>query len=267
MRARSSHSTSRAAGCGRAATASPTCETSPTSTTRSWSGRGHGANRYDALTARFIAAMDEDFAAIGLEKPDHEPRATAYIPEIVAMIGKLVAGGYAYVGSSGDVFYAVAKFPKYGQLSGKKLADLRAGARVDVDEAKRDPLDFVLWKQAKPGEPCLGFALGHGPAGLAHRVLRDGGRATRHRVRHPRRRHGPQVPAPRERDRAELRRLRCRVREAVDAQRIRARGRREDVEVARQFLHRPRRAAAPAAGGAARLPARLALPCAGQLHG
>ena len=120
---------------------------------------------YDALTARFIAAMNEDFAAIGLEKPDHEPRATAFIPEILAMIGKLIAGGFAYVGSSGDVFYAVAKFPKYGQLSGKKLADLRAGARVDVDEAKRDPLDFVLWKQAKPGEPAWDSPWGMGRPG------------------------------------------------------------------------------------------------------
>src|SRR5512134_1418044 len=70
----------------------------------------------EALTARFIAAMDEDFAALGLEKPDHEPRATAYVPEIVAMIGRLVAGGHAYVGANGDVYYAVARFPKYGRL-------------------------------------------------------------------------------------------------------------------------------------------------------
>ena len=109
--------------------------------------------------------MDEDFAAIGLEKPDHEPRATAYIPEIVAMIGRLVAGGYAYVGANGDVYYAVASFPKYGRLSGKKLADLRAGARVEVDESKRDPLDFVLWKHAKPGEPAWDSPWGMGRPG------------------------------------------------------------------------------------------------------
>src|SRR5688572_18843768 len=119
----------------------------------------------EALTARFIASMDEDFAAIGLEKPEHEPRATAYIPEIVAMIGRLIAGGHAYVGANGDVYYAVASFPKYGRLSGKKLADLRAGARVEVDESKRDPLDFVLWKHARPGEPAWDSPWGMGRPG------------------------------------------------------------------------------------------------------
>ena len=98
--------------------------------------------------------MHEDFAALGIEPPDHEPRATEYIPGMIAMIARLIERGYAYVGSQGDVLYAVAKFPPYGQLSGKRLADLRAGARVEVDEAKRDPLDFALWKHAKPGEPA-----------------------------------------------------------------------------------------------------------------
>ena len=120
---------------------------------------------FEALTDRYIRAMDEDFAALGLEKPDHEPRATAYIREIVHMIETLVQRGFAYVGTSGDVLYAVAKFEKYGRLSGKKLADLRAGARVDVDEAKRDPLDFVLWKRAKPGEPAWDSPWGAGRPG------------------------------------------------------------------------------------------------------
>jgi len=120
---------------------------------------------FEALTARFIAAMDEDFAALGIEKPDHEPRATGYIPEIVAMIARLIERGYAYVGADGDVFYAVARFAKYGRLSGKKLEDLRAGARVEVDESKRDPLDFVLWKRAKPGEPAWDSPWGMGRPG------------------------------------------------------------------------------------------------------
>jgi cysteinyl-tRNA synthetase len=120
---------------------------------------------FEALTARFIAAMDEDFAALGIEKPDHEPRATGYIAEIVAMIARLVERGHAYVGADGDVFYAVARFPKYGRLSGKRLEDLRAGARVEVDEAKRDPLDFVLWKRAKPGEPAWDSRWGMGRPG------------------------------------------------------------------------------------------------------
>jgi cysteinyl-tRNA synthetase len=124
--------------------------------------RGEAA---EALAARFIAEMDQDFAAVGIEKPDHEPRATAYIPEIIAMIARLIERGFAYVGGSGDVFYSVARFPKYGRLSGKKLADLRAGARVEVDEAKRDPLDFVLWKRAKPGEPAWDSPWGMGRPG------------------------------------------------------------------------------------------------------
>ena len=120
---------------------------------------------YDALTARYIASMNEDFTALGLVVPDHEPRATGYMPEIIAMIGKLVDRGFAYVGADGDVFYAVAKFREYGRLSGKRLEDLRAGARVEVDEAKRDPLDFVLWKRAKPGEPAWDSPWGMGRPG------------------------------------------------------------------------------------------------------
>jgi len=106
-----------------------------------------------ALTERFIRAYHEDSAALGVRRADHEPRATEYVPQIVAMVQTLVDKGYAYVGPNNDVYYAVAKFEPYGQLSGKRLADLRAGARIEVDESKRDPLDFVLWKAAKPGEP------------------------------------------------------------------------------------------------------------------
>ncbi len=120
---------------------------------------------YESLTARFIAAMDEDFDALGIEKPDHEPRATAFLAEINEMIGRLVQRGFAYVGTNGDVFYSVAKFAEYGKLSGKRLADLRAGARVEVDEAKRDPLDFVLWKCAKSGEPAWDSPWGSGRPG------------------------------------------------------------------------------------------------------
>jgi cysteinyl-tRNA synthetase len=119
----------------------------------------------EALTGRYIAAMQEDFAAIGIEPPDHEPRATAHIPGIIAMIGRLIAGGFAYCSEQGDVLYAVAGFGAYGALSGKRLADLRAGARVDVDESKRDPLDFVLWKRAKAGEPSWDSPWGAGRPG------------------------------------------------------------------------------------------------------
>jgi cysteinyl-tRNA synthetase len=119
----------------------------------------------EAVTARSIQAMDEDTAALGLTRPDFEPRATQYVPHIIAMIGQLIDRGYAYVAADGDVLYAVAKFEGYGKLSGKRLADLRAGARVEVDEGKRDPLDFVLWKHAKPGEPAWDSPWGAGRPG------------------------------------------------------------------------------------------------------
>jgi cysteinyl-tRNA synthetase len=119
----------------------------------------------DALTARFIAANDEDFAALGLAKPDHEPRATQHIAGIIRMIEQLIARGYAYVADDGDVLYAVRKFEGYGKLSGRQLDELRAGARVEVDAAKRDPLDFVLWKAAKPGEPAWDSPWGRGRPG------------------------------------------------------------------------------------------------------
>jgi cysteinyl-tRNA synthetase len=119
----------------------------------------------DAVTGRFIQAMDEDAASLGLAKPDFEPRATQYVPNIIAMISKLIDRGYAYAAADGDVLYAVAKFEGYGKLSGKRLADLRAGARVEVDAGKRDPLDFVLWKHAKPGEPAWDSPWGAGRPG------------------------------------------------------------------------------------------------------
>jgi len=105
------------------------------------------------LTARFIRFMDEDAAALGVEKPDHEPRATGYVPQMLEMIDRLEDKELAYQSGSGDVNYAVRRFPGYGKLSGKSLDDLRAGERVEVDTTKEDPLDFVLWKRSKPDEP------------------------------------------------------------------------------------------------------------------
>jgi len=118
-----------------------------------------------AFTERFIEAMHEDFAKLNIEPPDHEPRATQYVPGIISMIEQLIALGYAYVGLNGDVLYSVSKFPHYGQLSGKRLEDLRAGARVEVNLTKRDPADFVLWKAAKPGEPSWDSPWGKGRPG------------------------------------------------------------------------------------------------------
>jgi cysteinyl-tRNA synthetase len=105
------------------------------------------------LSAEFTRHMQDDLAALGCATPDHEPRATDYIPQMLGIIELLEAKGLAYQAGDGDVDYAVRSFPRYGRLSGKSLDDLRAGERVAVGEGKRDPLDFVLWKRAKPGEP------------------------------------------------------------------------------------------------------------------
>lgn len=129
----------------------------------------HRANEngedFQVLTERFIDAMHEDEDALSVMRPDIEPRATSSIHDIIAMIEKLIANEFAYVGTNGDVFYAVDKFKNYGQLSGKNLDDLQAGERVDVDLAKRNPMDFVLWKMAKEGEPFWQSPWGNGRPG------------------------------------------------------------------------------------------------------
>jgi cysteinyl-tRNA synthetase len=118
-----------------------------------------------ALTARFIEAMNEDNAALGVEPPDFEPRATDYVTGMKEMIRALERRGLAYRAANGDVNYSVRKFPGYGRLSGKSLDDLRAGERVEVDPSKQDPLDFVLWKRAKEGEPFWDSEWGRGRPG------------------------------------------------------------------------------------------------------
>jgi len=107
-----------------------------------------------SLTDRMIAALHEDADALGIERPTVEPRATDYVPQMLRLIGRLEGKGLAYRAGNGDVNYAVRKFPGYGKLSGKSLDELRAGERVAVQEGKEDPLDFVLWKAAKPEEPA-----------------------------------------------------------------------------------------------------------------
>ncbi|MEM7017600.1 MAG: cysteine--tRNA ligase [Pseudomonadota bacterium] len=120
---------------------------------------------FDALTARFIAKMHEDEQALGILPPDIEPRATEYIEGIIKMTQQLIERGYAYAANNGDVYYSVSQFDGYGQLSGKNTEELRAGSRVDIEEAKRDPLDFVLWKASKPGEPKWPSPWGEGRPG------------------------------------------------------------------------------------------------------
>jgi cysteinyl-tRNA synthetase len=118
-----------------------------------------------ALTEEFIGYMHEDERALGIQPPDHEPRATQYVPQMLAMIGALESKGLAYRAADGDVNYAVRRFPGYGKLSGKSLDELRAGERVEVDRDKQDPLDFVLWKKAKAGEPFWESSWGRGRPG------------------------------------------------------------------------------------------------------
>ena len=117
------------------------------------------------LTDRFIAYMHEDADALGVQRPNHEPRATEFVPEMLDLIAQLEKRGLAYQAGDGDVNYAVRKFEGYGKLSGKSLDDLRAGERVEIDSAKQDPLDFVLWKHAKPGEPAWPSPWGEGRPG------------------------------------------------------------------------------------------------------
>lgn len=117
------------------------------------------------LTDRYIRFMEEDARALGVESPQYEPRATAYVPQMLGMIGLLERNGLAYLAADGDVNFSVRRFPGYGKLSGKSLDDLRAGERVEVDTAKQDPLDFVLWKHAKDGEPFWPSPWGNGRPG------------------------------------------------------------------------------------------------------
>ena len=120
---------------------------------------------YTALTQRFIDAMHQDSIALGVLPPDHEPRATEYVGRMLTMIQTLIEREHAYAAGNGDVYYSVESFPTYGRLSGKTLDDLRAGERVEIDPYKRDPMDFVLWKAAKPNEPSWPSPWGPGRPG------------------------------------------------------------------------------------------------------
>jgi cysteinyl-tRNA synthetase len=119
----------------------------------------------EELTRHYIQRTDADAALLGVEKPDHEPRATQYVEDMRALIAQLERKQLAYRSASGDVNYAVRRFPGYGKLSGKSLDELRAGERVEVDTSKQDPLDFVLWKRSKPEEPKWSSPWGEGRPG------------------------------------------------------------------------------------------------------
>lgn len=120
---------------------------------------------FNVLVDRMVDAMNEDFAKLNVLTPNSEPKATDHIEGIIAMVNTLIEKGFAYAASNGDVYYRVRKFDGYGKLSGKILEELESGARIEVTEEKEDPLDFVLWKSAKPGEPSWSSPWGEGRPG------------------------------------------------------------------------------------------------------
>ena len=172
--------------------------------------------------AEFTAANEalwwEIMDALGVLRPDETPHATAYVDRMVDLIADLVERGVAYETGTG-VYLSVLDVPGYGLLARQPLESLRAGARVEADEEKRSPLDFVLWKKAKPGEPSWDAPWGAGPPRLAHRVRGDVARPAGRGLRAARRGTGPDVPAPRERA-GPGRGRRQGVRPALDAQRL-----------------------------------------------
>ncbi len=143
-----------------------------------------------------IAEMHKDFDALNILRPDSEPRATHHIAEIIEITEQLIAKGHAYVADNGDVMFDVPTDPNYGLLSRQDLDQLQAGARVDVVDVKRNPMDFVLWENVERGRAELAVAVGRGPSGLAYRVLGDELQAAWQPLRYSRRRFGSDVPAP-----------------------------------------------------------------------
>ncbi|MEC4728349.1 cysteine--tRNA ligase [Shewanella sp. D64] len=119
----------------------------------------------DSLTERLIGEMHKDFDSLNMKRPDFEPKATLHMAEIIEMVETLIEKEHAYVSSNGDVLFSVSSFPEYGRLSGQNIEQLQAGARVEVEDTKRDPMDFVLWKMSKPGEPTWESPWGSGRPG------------------------------------------------------------------------------------------------------
>ena len=210
--------------------------------------------------------LDRALDAINVLPPTYEPAATGHVPEILELIGQLVARGHAYAAEdgSGDVYFDVRSWPSYGELTRQKIDDMEAAEDADP-RGKRDPRDFALWKGWKkalePETAAWPSPYGPGPPGVAHRVLGDGGEVPRPGVRHPRRRRRPALPPPRERA-GPVARGRPAVRVVLAAQRVDHDRRREDVEVAGQLDADPPGAEAGARDRAALLHGRGPLPLA-----
>lgn len=125
------------------------------------------------LGDRFIKEYYKDADDLNIERATKNPRATEFMEEIIKFVSDLIEKGYAYE-IDGDVYFSTKKFNSYGKLSGQNLEELQLGARINVDERKKDPMDFAIWKSQKPGETCLGKSLGNGKTRLAYRMLMHG---------------------------------------------------------------------------------------------
>lgn len=218
------------------------------------------------VAAEYTEAFIADMRAVGVMDPDVRPKATEEIPAMIELISELVEGGHAYE-VEGDVYFSVRSYPGYGQLSGRNVDEMESGHRElrsdgqGLEDRKRDPLDFAVWKAAKPGEPGVGVA-GDPAAGVAHRVFGHVAQVPGPAVRHPRWRCRPGVPASRERARPKRGGVRLHVRELLDARRHAADQLREDEQVAGQLQAAARRAEGHRSEGAALPYAADALPAA-----
>ena len=220
---------------------------------------------YEQVSERNIRAYMEFADLCNIKRATIYPRATQHIAEMHALIARLIAGGHAYA-AGGDVYFDVRSKADYGKLSGRRVDDMREGYRIEPGEAKRDPLDFALWKGAKPGEPAWESPWGPGRPGWH---IECSAMAMKHLGRDPRPargRPGPDLPAPRKRDRAERSRDRPAVFELLDRERHGESRRRKDVQEHRQLVLRRGHRAAGRSRGRAVLPAVDPLPLADRFH-
>ena len=187
------------------------------------------------IAERYIQAFTKDMERLGVAPPDFEPRATEHIPSMVEMIQGLIDKGYAYE-TDGDVYFAVREFGEYGRLSGKNLDELESGARVEVNEQKRDPLDFTLWESGQAWRAKLGIPLGGRTSGLAYRMLGHVPQVPWEILRHSRRRNRSHLSSPRERAGPILRLFRRRICAILVAQRDGADSPGENVEIHRELF-------------------------------
>ena len=195
---------------------------------------------YDVIADRYIKEYFVDAEGLGIKRATVHPRATETMDAIIDIVKTLIDKGHAYVAENGDVYFRTKTFKEYGKLSHQPLEDLQAGARISVGEIKEDPMDFAVWKAAKPGEPSWKAPWGEGRPGW-HIVLGHGQQVPRPHDRHSLGRSRPDLPAPRERDCTVRVRKRLHLCTLLAAQRLPDHRQREDVQVQGQFLHGTRR--------------------------